>query len=52
MAGAYVPKGAEKGFIFPKLPCIVPQRDIFVTDIIGYDRLKSYLKIYTPKMKS
>jgi len=24
----------------------------FLTDIICYDRLKLYLKIYTPKMKS
>jgi len=24
--------------------CIVPQRDIFLTDIIGCDRLKLYLK--------
>jgi len=31
----------------PKLPCIVPLRDIFLTDIIGYDRLKLQLKIYT-----
>jgi len=33
----------------PKLPCIVPLRDIFLTDIIGYDRLKLQLKIYTPE---
>jgi len=34
-----------------KLPCIAPQWEIFRTDIIGYGRLKLYLKIYTPKMK-
>ena len=39
-------------FIPPKLSCILPQRDIFLTGIIGCDRLKLYLKIYTPKMKS
>jgi len=26
---------------------IVPQMNIFLTDIIGYDRLRLYLKIYT-----
>jgi len=35
-----------------KLPCIVPQKDIFLTGIIGYDRLKLHLKIYTHKTKS
>ena len=35
-----------------KLPCTVPQIDSFLTDVIGYDRLKLYLKIYTLKMKS
>jgi len=38
------------GFTLPKLLCVVPKRDIFLTDIMGYDRLK-YLKIYIPKMK-
>jgi len=44
--GAY-PRGC-KWIYTPELPCIVPQGDIFLTDIIGYDRLKLYLKIYTP----
>jgi len=44
-----IPKKDIKGFIPPKLPCIVPKKDIFLTDIIGYGRLKLYLKIYTPK---
>jgi len=31
------------------LTCIVPKRDVYLTDIIGYNRLELYLKIYTPK---
>lgn len=46
-----VPKG-YRGIYTPKLSRIVHQRDIFVPDIIGCDRLKLYLKIYTHKMKS
>ena len=49
-------QGGYKGIYTPppkkKLPCIVPQGDIFLTDIVGYDRLKLHLKIYTPKLKS
>jgi len=40
-------KRGYKGIYTPKLPRTVPQRDIFLTDIIGYDKLKLYLKIYT-----
>jgi len=47
-----IPKGGTKGFLPSRLPCIVPLRDIFLSDIIGYDRLKLYLKIFTPEMKS
>jgi len=43
LAGTY-----PKGFM-PPMPCIVHQRDIFLTDIIGYDRLKLYLQIIPPK---
>ena len=42
-------KRAIKWIYTPK-NCL--QRDIFLTDIVGYDQLKLYLKIYTPKMKS
>jgi len=31
---------------FQKLSCIIPQRNIY---IVGYQRLKLYLGIYTPK---
>jgi len=40
-----------KGIYIPEMPCIVPHRDTFLTDVIGYDMLKLYLKIYTPKKK-
>jgi len=40
-------------FSLQKLPCIVPQRDIFIFFyVLSHDRLKLYLKIYTAKMKS
>ena len=46
-------QGDIKGFIPPppKLLCIVPQWDIFVTGIVGCDRLKLYLKIYEPQSR-
>jgi len=43
-----VPNGGIKKFIPPKMSRIVPQRDSFLADIIGYDRLKLYFKIYAP----
>jgi len=44
---------AIKGFMFPQIAIdCVANGDIFLTDIIGYDRLKLSLKICTFKMKS
>jgi len=36
----------------PNWPYFVPRKRHFLVGIIGYDRLKLYRKIYTPKMKS
>jgi len=47
-----VNRGIPKGYRWicnPKLSCNVPQNDIFLTGIIGYNRLRLYLKIYAPK---
>jgi len=41
-----LPRG-YKGIYTPTIFMHCPQRDIFLTDIIGYDRLTLYLKIYT-----
>jgi len=46
-AGAYL--CGYKGIYTPKLSCIISQRNIFLADIIGCDRLKLYLKIHTAK---
>jgi len=42
----------NKGIYTPKIATYHTSQGHFLTDIIGYDRLKLYLKIYTLKMKS
>jgi len=48
--GAVLFRGVPKGiyYLYPQ-NCHEKREDIFLTDMIGYDRLKLYLKIYAPK---
>jgi len=42
-------RGRSMKRFIPQMPCIVPERDIFLTDVIGYDRLKIMRGNYTLK---